>query len=342
MSTTIFMILPSQFRYAMEARPYSEALCLGAVSMLTFIQISEKNTPLRVGLHLTSTVAALYTQPFAVLPSCGLNLWMAASGLRRRAWGRVKLAGALLVLPLALFLPWYLFVAQIWNTRLPENNLIRPHWGFALAQDAVKGISGGSFVCSAALVALVIAAFWRGSTPGRAMLLSAVVSVFVGAFAADFALQYFFASRQIMFAIPALSILAALGLWNLFDRNKAAACLAAGALLIASLVNDVTYQLNSKEDWAAAAHALTRAASDGYCLRMTGGRDQTALYAVFVPDLRDRLCPAQASPPKVALVSNFYTKDEDLRSAVDRLRQSGFSIVRTLSVGGTTISLEEQ
>ena len=115
-----------------------------------------------------------------------------------------------------------------------------------------------------------------------------------------------------------------------------------GTLLIASLVNDVTYQLNSKEDWVAAAHALARAANDGYCLQMAGERGQTALYAVFVPDLRDRWCPLQANPPRVALVSNSYTKNEDLRSAVDQLRQSGFSIMRTLSVGGTTISLEER
>ena len=341
-STVIFMILPSQFRYAMEARPYSQALCLGALSMMTFIQVTEKHTPLRVCLHVAATVAALYTQPYAVLSSCGLNLWMAASSLRRRAWDRVMIAGLSLVLPLALFLPWYLFVRQSWKAELQITNLPKPHWGFALAQDAVKGISGGSFVCSAALIALVIAAFWRGSTPGRAMLLSAVLFVIGGALAGDFAMDYFFASRQIIFAIPAISILAALGLWNIFDQNKTGAFLAAGVLLIASLLNDVTYQLNSKEDWPAAAQALARAANDGYCLQTIGDIGEIGLYAVFVPDLRDRMCLVQARLPKVALVSNSYTKAEDLRAAVHELREAGFVTVRALSVGGTTVSLEQR
>ena len=342
MATVIFMALPAQFRYAMEARPYSEALCFGALSMLAFIHMNEKRTALRVCLHVAATIAALYTQPYAVLSSCGLNLWMAASGLRGRAWDRVMTAALSLILPLVFFLPWYFYAAHSWSTQLLVNNLPKPHWGLALAQDAVKGISGGSLVCSAALIALATAALWKGSKPGRAMLLSAVVFVIVGALTGDFAMDYFFAARQIIFAIPAISILAALGLWNLFDRHKTAALIAAGTLLLASLLKDVTYQLNSKEDWPAAAEALARAAADGYCLETIGDIDEIDLYAVFVPDLKDKMCVSKAGLQKVAMVSNSYTKAEDLRFAAHELGEAGFVGMRTVSVGGATISLEQR
>ncbi len=125
------------------------------------------------------------------------------------------------------------------------------HWTPALALDVVKGVSGGSLLCSAAL--LLLAAWSR-----QGLLVTASLFAIVGPLVVDSLQDYFFAARQILFAIPSLAILAALGFDALFRKNRIAATAALTLFAIAALKTDVTFQLNQKEDWRAAANAVGR------------------------------------------------------------------------------------
>jgi hypothetical protein len=350
-AAAIFMILPSQFRYAMEARPYAEALCFSLLAMLVLIPLLQGHTLFLDFAYVLLVTAALYTQPFAALAPCGATICVVMNEVRGRAWKRALGHIILVVVPGVLFLPWYFFASSAWAGAVTLGHF---HFNrtLSLGLDFFKGISGGSFLCSAALVCLVILGVdltrstdgvgkgkWRVAAP-LTLLLSAAGLVFVGVLVIDATQSYFFASRQILFALPALSIFAALGFRNAWRRNKAMAMALGSWLAIASLWNDASYQMHFRENWMLAAHKVEMASQDGYCLKMAD-HESLALFSVFVPGLPSDVCRDLRRKPKVALISTLYTDPFDLNAAQRELQIYGFTSGGTRSEGGTTITFEE-
>jgi hypothetical protein len=240
-----------------------------------------------------------------------------------------------------LFLPWYLFSTQQWNSSIQRSGYPQFHWTSAVALDAFKGLSGGSFLCSLALLVLVAMGIRWSSAGVRGLLLSSALCVLIGVLATDSLRNYFFAARQFLFAVPSLSILAALGLASALRINKVVGTAAAAIFAITALTNDVTMQLNAKEDWPAAAKLLAEVVNQGYCVQMAGA-DQggVRMYSVFEPPLVSSLCRDRAATPRLALVSNLATATNTLEASERLLRSKGFTVTRTLAVGGTTIQME--
>lgn len=348
----IFMSLPSQFRYATEGRPYAEALCFSVLSMLVFIAWLRRPTLFLGFAYVLSVTAALYTQPYAALAPCGAVIYVAVRKIKDRVWRPALACLMLLAIPGILFLPWYFFASETWARGVVVGRF-HFNWTSSLPLDFIKGISGGSFLCSAALICLALLGVslnlsTRSFGPAKpceaeppALLLSASGFVLVGVLAVDAARGYFFASRQILFALPALSILAALGLCGAWARNKAVAIALGIWLLATSLWNDVSYQTHFKEDWVSAAHAVAMAAQQGYCLKMADD-ESLAFYGVFVPDLHANLCGALMLYPKVAVISSLYTDSVKLNAARLELQRHGFVLRGTGTDGGTTIAFEER
>jgi uncharacterized protein (DUF2062 family) len=210
-----------------------------------------------------------------------------------------------------------------------------------VALDAFKGLSGGSFLCSLALLILVAIGIRLSRAGVRGLLLSSALCVVVGVLATDSLRNYFFASRQFLFAVPSLSILAALGLASALRINKAVGTAAAAIFAITALTNDVTMQVKAKENWPAAAKLLAEVVNQGYCVQMAGS-DQggVELYSVFQPPLLSSLCGNHAATPRIALVSNLTTATNTLEASERQLRNMGFTLTRTLAVGGTTIQMD--
>jgi hypothetical protein len=339
----IFMILPAQFRYATEARPYSEAVCFTLLAMCAIARWANAPSLRMTFLLLIATVAGLYTQPYTALAACGAGTWTALSRFRRADRWRAATPLATLVSAVLLFLPWYLFATQQWDASIQRSEYPKFHWTPGLGMDAFKGLSGGSFLCTAVFLVLVAMGIRLSTVAIRGLLLSSVVVVVVGALAIDSWRDYFFASRQFLFALPGLSILAAVGFEGSLRRNKLMGVAVATIFLIAALANDVGMQRNAKEDWPAAAHALYRVSQDGYCIQMPESqRGSVTLYSVFVPSLLSRTCGNLAAQSRVALVWNLATETHIRNSSEDELRRLGFAVKKTITVGGTIIEMQDR
>ena len=335
----LFMIIPLQFRYAIEARPYSEALFFSLLATLAFLKLEAGPTARWACLSILATIAALYTQPYAILSICGAVFWTTVTSARERNWKRAAIGPACVLISLLAFLPWYIVQTPKWAAGIQEHGIPHFHWTFGLIEDLFKGISGDGFACSTALLFLCAAAFFA-RTSGLGVLLSTLLFSVCGALAGDAFMNYFFASRQIIFALPGLAILAAVGFSALYRRNKIVALAALAILLVASVEKNVTMQIDSQEDWRAAAATLTEIARSGRCIEVVPA-NSFALYGFFDPGLASKICPA-APEFGAALVSHLYTTAEELRSAESSWKARGFVARRSTAVGGTTITLEER
>jgi hypothetical protein len=248
-----------------------------------------------------------------------------------------------IAISLLAFLPWYLLQTKNWASGIRDQGYPPFHWTLGLLQDVLKSVAGDGFLCSAALIFLAAAAFVSGPAQARerTFLLSTILLSIGGALAGDSLRNYFFASRQIVFAVPGLVILAALGFFELYRRSKPTAMAAAAILLGAALQKDVTMETDWKEDWRAAASAVADAARSGRCLEVVPA-GTLELYDFFVPGLGAKACAALPNPSGVALISHLYTPTAELTAAESHLRDQGFTAVRTMAVGGTNIALADR
>jgi uncharacterized membrane protein len=340
LATILFMAIPLQFRYAVEARPYSEALCFSLLAVWAFLKlISGPSLPAAI-LCVLAIVAALYTQPYAILNVCGVIFWTAFTDARAGNWRRAFLGPACLAIALLAFLPWYLLQTRKWAAGIQEHGIPAFHWTFALLLDVTKSISGDGYLCSAALIFLAAAAF-LARPDFRGLLLASVLFPVAGALAGDAFSNYFFASRQILFALPGLVILATLGLLELFRRNKAVAIAASAILLGSAFQKDITMQTKARENWPAAAHAVSEIARNGRCLEVVPASSME-LYSFFVPGLETKVCAASPLQKGAALITSLYTTTPELVAAADHFREQGFAPVSSTAIGGTAITLEDR
>ena len=135
LATGLFMVIPLQFRYASEGRPYSEALCFGLLAVLAFLKLSARPSLPWWILCVLAISATLYTQPYAILTVCGVILWDAVTNGKAGNWKRAARGPACLLISLAAFLPWYLLETRKWATGIQEHGIPAFHWTLALLLD---------------------------------------------------------------------------------------------------------------------------------------------------------------------------------------------------------------
>jgi len=340
LAAVLFMAIPLQFRYATEGRPYSEGLAFGLLAVVAFLKLSARPSLPAAALCVLAIVVALYTQPYAILTVCGVILWAAVTNAKTGHWKRAALGPACTLSALLAFLPWYLLETRKWASGIQEHGIPLFHWTLGLLLDVAKGISGDGFLCSAALIFLAVFGF-LARPDFRGLLLASILVPLCGALAGDAFSNYFFASRQILFALPGLVILATLGFLELFRKNKGVAIAAMAMLLGAALQKDVTLETQAKENWPAAAHAVAEIARSGRCLEIAP-ISSLELYTFFVPGLESKVCASSPQQPEAALISNLYTAPAELIAAADHMRERGFAPIQTSAVGGTSITLENR
>lgn len=266
LAVAVFALWPLQLRYAMEARPYALALALSVWSTEVFLSLPER--PRRKWLYVLLTVLAALTQPYA--------LFITATHLLR---GRLPLIA--IGVSAAVLLPWYAHFRDAWAAVSGAQQLAAfdPRGVLALLHEIA-----GSGYAGTAILAVGIAL----AVPRRFWLLS-IAGPIVAVFAANAVLHYFFATRQLIFILPALALLFVSGTT---EPRKAARGKGTSLLLIAflaaSVYEDIQWLRKPRENWQAAADAIQREVAQGACVKFQG--DSTPVYEYFHPSFAQHHC----------------------------------------------------
>jgi mannosyltransferase len=286
----LFCLVPLQWRYAVEARPYSMALALTIWSTVVFLQLLQKPRPSNACLYSVLVLAGLYTNPYSLFVPIGHVLWLFRTAFEpktnRTALTLTVLANAFAVL---VFLPWYLHVRHLWAMDVPNNS----HTGvFKLFEVILKELVGGGYVGTILVLALAAIGtkYLLATSRGTAYLLLFWVAATIGLPLLGNALfHYFFAARQMIFALAPLCLLAGLGIEAIGAQYKNAAIGLAALLAAVCLFNDVNLFLKPRENWRAAAVNLKKLSGPDTCLVFIPA-DSLNLYRVFDPTLSDDKC----------------------------------------------------
>jgi nitrate reductase NapE component len=321
----LFALFPLTLRYACEARTYATALFFSTLASWLFLRLAKNPGGTCVLLYSLSLTAAVYTQPFAIFVGVAHTVWALLERDRKAAvWSAI--AGAIAAIS---FLPWYLWTKSAWVSNIEGAGvrfLFSPKTPLMLFRELV----GGGYWGSGLLSILFIAAMppWRGRSRWVTLLVLLIVVPSLLAIMADGAFGYFVATRQIMWVLPSVAVLAALGM----ERMRRAG-LAVGVLFAAVCIwQDVRFFSGPKENWKVAADAISAEVSRGACLVVVPAEELRS-YAFFRPELAHTVCPA----PSTVVAFTPYTTRAEREGTVDALNSEGYLLQSGMDAGGSRI-----
>ncbi len=323
LAVLVFVGLPLQFRYALEVRPYSAVLCIAGWSTIAFLRMVDRPQIPRALLYSALLLVGLYTQPYSFLVALAHFGWLALNW--RKTGSRVLIVtGSSVGLSALLFLPWMQFATSQWRAEI-ASYAAQGGFGPKEVQLIVKELVGFGYL-GTLLIAVPAFLGWRALDPERRSLWALLIAIpILGAIAGNLAFGYFFASRQFIWVLVPLSILAARGFEN--AHWVAARCWAV-ALVAASLYADVQAFRRPREDWEAAASAITaKLAESRGCLMLAPPRSLD-MYLFFEPALKESLCGTALDPARpVVLAYSPYESAASYRSATERLQSESWKAI---------------
>ena len=275
-AVAVYALWPLQLRYALEARPYALALCLGLWLTLAFLKRSHWS------VYVLLTVAMGLTHPYSLVIPAAHFVW---SFLHDRS--RAMLPVAALVVTALVLAPWYAHFSAGWRAQSAVQEL--ELWNPRAVLVFVREISGSGYIGAAILAAGIALGLRNSLTPNRFWAASALVPLLLIPLA-NLSFDYFFAIRQLLYIVPVLALLLSVG-----PRYVVA------AFLVASLYADVSWYLRPREDWSAASNAVEEQ-TKGNCVKFVG--DSQKLFAFFRPELAARICRPDAT--RVVLAGSTY------------------------------------
>ncbi len=294
----VYLALPFQLRYAVEARPYAAALALTIAALWCLWRLLDRPSPGLAILYALLIAAGLYVQPFAAFVQIGALAGLAFSSQKKT----VALAAAALAAGCLLFTPWYWHVRAAWQREIAVSGYAGAlAWRTPLV--LLREIAGGGYWQSIPLVVGAALGWKELPTRLRHFLLGVILCGTLGAMAADAVSGYFFATRHALFVIPALAMLASAGFAA--NRYRRAGAVLAAIFFVASIAKSSAYFRSGSEDWPGAARAILDQARTGACVIVPPPEPED-MYAVFEPELRSHFCTAaSASGPAVVAVSQY-------------------------------------
>ena len=326
LAALVFATFPLQFRYALEARAYSQALCLSVWATVLFLLWMDKKADKKADkpgslclalLYGLSIVAGLYTQPYALFVPVAHFVWLGISQTGRRDWRMLLATGTAIVVAGAAFVPWYRFSVPLWKEGViamyPQSTI-----GLRAIELILREISGTGYFGSALLVCALIIAFRFGGKNTRSFWALYLAIPLIGAVAADRLFVYFLAIRQMIFVLAPLAILFALGVETSLARRWSIGIVLTIALLSASIYEDVHMFYRPHDDFDSAARIL---AAENSCVIFVPD-DSRQFYSFFRPELASRDCDLKAAASVAVAVSPW---GREKSGPVERtLRESGF------------------
>jgi hypothetical protein len=318
----VYCLLPLQFRYALEARPYGLALCFSVWTAVCFFRLLEKRTAARTPAYALCVIGGLYSQPYTFFVPLAHVLWTLMNFKKLGA----KFTGLMLGLVIGsgvAFLPWYLYEKSLWHeTAASYHSAINWKSGLLILHELV----GAGYVGTLVIVAASILGICRALRNNEERLLwSLYLAVPVaGAFAGDLFFGYFVAIRQVLFLVAPLALLSVLGVESRpHSRSLLTNGVAAVVLLLTLIGGDISFLRRPREDWGAGAKLLVEAKSRGACVMFVP--DSSDLYEFFEPSVSAARCTAESlqQVSEVEVAVNPYDAGQ-VPATVDRLRSAGF------------------
>jgi 4-amino-4-deoxy-L-arabinose transferase-like glycosyltransferase len=321
----LFLTLPLQFRYGLEARVYSQGLLLSLLSMWLFLWLVEQPS-LRLTLAYGIAVAlALYSQPLTCFPA----LAQVVCGPRRRyvlpAIGAAALS----------FLPWYILQHR---AQAEHALIVKPIAFFSyrqvMPQVLLHDLTGGGYACTAALLAL---AAWGVLSNKRLLIYTAAISL-GGPLLMDVVFNYFFAERQLLFALPALILLAASGFERLCQEKRAIlGYLLLAVFFLSAAVKDFRLATVPKDDLSRTADAIVSRLPSEACI-LTAPPEQVAYYSFLRPELEERSCGQDRIYPEILAVTSSYTTPAERKSLLGSI-SSVYEPEQTMTIGQSGLTI---
>jgi uncharacterized membrane protein len=323
LALAVFCLFPLQFRYALEARPYSQALAISIWTTLAFMRLREQPTWLRSLLYSASITAGLYTQPYSVFVVVAHFAWVILLPENATKKRLLATAGAALFLAALAFLPWYSYAHQFWRESI-ETSHFRSTINLKTPLLILRELIGAGYPGALLVLAGACAGLARNGRERLFWILQLACPVFL-ALLADWIFGYFLAMRQMIFVLAPLAILFASGLEVPAVRWRIPAAVY-GCLSIAILVyGDVHFFARPREDWKAASNVLANQVRQGRCTIFLPA-DSARLYEFFDPDVSSRACPSDLTTTRtIAMAISPYESLAAQRGLEARLSGLGFS-----------------
>jgi hypothetical protein len=328
-AVAVYCLLPLQFRYALEARPYGVALCFSVWATVCFFALLRKVSIFRTAAYGICIIAGLYSQPYTFFVPLAHAVWVALAR-RTLGWKFAGLIAATVALSAAAFLPWYLYARYVWQqTAASYHSHIELNSALMIAHE----LTGAGYIGTFVVLSLAIIGIHRGlvNTEQRLFWSLYLLMPIAGAIAGDLFFGYFLAIRQVLFIVAPLALLSVLGVESRPRTGSILSDRFAGVVLIATLVaGDIAFLRRPREDWGTAARLLSAAADRGACLAFVP--DDSTLYEFFEPRLAASHCHADSLPQvhEVDLAINPYDARQT-QAAVDRLTAAGFTRTSVLN-----------
>jgi Dolichyl-phosphate-mannose-protein mannosyltransferase len=329
-AVAMFLALPLQFRYGLEARVYSQGLLFSLLSMWLFLRICERSSVRLAVLYGIAVAVGLYSQPLTCFPA----LAQVVDGRNRRfvmpAIGAAGLS----------FLPWYVLQRQ---AQAQYALTIKPIAFFSfrqvMPQVLLHDLTGGGYACTAALLVLAAWAVFSKAPEiiNKRLLVYTVAISVAGPILMDILFNYFFAERQILFALPALIVLAGLGFERLCQERRATlGYLLLAVFLLSAVVKDFRLATVPKDDLARTADAIVSRLPSGACI-LTAPPEHVVFYEFLRPELEERACVKDRMYPEIFAVTSSYTTPADRKLLFDSM-SSQYEPGQAVTVGQSELT----
>jgi uncharacterized membrane protein len=326
----LFALLPLQIRYASEARPYEQALCLTTWCSVLFLEIVARPRAWKSVAYVLFVICAVYTQPFGLFVVVAHLSWSVLTWKSERMpqFGQpISNAGIAAIAGGLAFLPWFFFARNHWHQAISSAatgtgmNLKTPLLIF-------REITGAGFpgaVLISILVFIGLTATGRSRNErlfwGLALTTPMLLTV-----SADAAFGYFFAIRQLIFVLPALAMLAAFGLDAYMAKHEKAAVTVVTALFLTFLYSDFRFLTRPREDWQQASKMVETEVRTGACydpLPESSG----SLFEFFYPSLARHRCATTAQEHETVVATSPYANLNEIEQRRTELHKAHFRLV---------------
>ena len=322
LAAVLFALFPLTLRYAAESRIYSEALFFSTLSTLLFTRIMKRPSWVSGVLYCLALTAAVYTQPYTIFVAPAHFLWAVID----RKGKAMVFSFVSAVIATAAFIPWYWFSKTNWSSGIAGSGVL---FVFSAKTPLMlfREVAGAGYWGSGLLLILCVVAI-RGKHRRTGFLVLLICVPVVLALSADALFGYFVATRQILWVLPAIAVLAAQGIPRKYGY-KLVVLLAAFCLW-----PSFRYFTAPHENWQLAADALAAEVRRGACVVVVPN-EQAYSYEFFRPELADASCPA----PRTVVAFTPYATDAQRQAAVAALTTQGYTKQSGYSSGKSDLAL---
>ena len=342
-AAALIALSPLQLRYAVEARPYSQALCLTIWATVLFLVWDARPRWPVFAAYTALIVAGIYTQPYSIFVPISHAVWLTSGAMSRTTAGtsaratrrrQALWAWAAIIIAGLAFLPWYAFASHAWHESLREYSF---SFGLALPLLVLKELVGAGYWGAAFVLPIAYYGFLgaKSGKPPASLHLTGVVVPLLLAIAADAAAGYFFAIRQTIYVTPFLAVLCGIGAARLLGKRSLWACSLVTALFLVLIGGDLHYFLKPHENWEQAARYLDHERSSGSrCLIFIPARS-IRFYSFFAPALASGTTPDFRHCNHVTVAVSPY--DLKPRESIAQLERAGYRLVSQTNFNGPRI-----